>query len=195
MPRGHVKGSLILHGRDYVVETRGAAAWQTILGALSADDRAIYDGIVMASSWYPVAAWNRITEHVVGEGGPQASAEMRRFSSFISERDLSTIYKVLLKLASPEMLLRRTHSLWSRYFDSGTFEVVREAPRRFEMRLTAPVHHDEAPSRRICAEGVDSWLVKALHMTGAIQPEVQHEHCRFDGGGGGGTCSYVAQWR
>jgi hypothetical protein len=96
-----------------------------------------------------------------------------------------------LKMGSPEFVLGRTDSLWSRYFDVGTFENTEVAKRRWALKLTAPTGEDEAPGELTCGPGVCGWLTQALELTGVKAPRVVHTRCRFRHAP---ACEYEVTW-
>src|SRR5207344_2656589 len=102
------------------------------------EDRAVLEGIVIAGGWYPVGVWNRALGSLLSRHTVAIDGEMRKVAAYIADRDLNSVYKMILRLGSPEFLLRRTDSLWSRYFDSGRFTHQELEPKRFKLILDAP---------------------------------------------------------
>lgn len=108
----------------------------------------------------------------------------------ISDRDLNTIFKLVLKIGSPHMLLRRGPSLWARYYDTGIVESEQLAPHQWQMTLDAPTDPEEAANRFICAQGVCGWVEHGLELTG-VTGTCQHVECRFQGAD---RCRYDVRW-
>ena len=57
--------------------------------------------------------WNRALGTLLARHTIAIDPEMRKVASYIADRDLNSVYKMILRLGSPEFLLRRTDSLWS----------------------------------------------------------------------------------
>jgi len=186
---GRCKGSILVHLRAYAESTYGKDAWTDMLVASKPEDRAVLEGIVIAGGWYPVGLWNRALGALLAGQSAAVDAEMRKVASYIADRDLNTVYKMVLRLGSPEFLLRRTDSLWSRYFDSGKFTHQELGPKKFKLLLDAAKTVD-SPDRLTCGPGVCAWIEMGMKNTG-VEGRVQHVECRFDNGQ---RCEYLATW-
>lgn len=186
---GRCKGSILVHLRAYADAAYGKEAWVDMVRYAPSDDRAVLDGIIIAGGWYPVGVWNRALGALISRHTVALDAEMRKVAGYIADRDLNSVYKMILRLGSPEFLLRRTDSLWSRYFDSGRFTHQELEPHRFKLMLDAPSGAN-TPDRLTCGPGVCSWIEMGMKHTG-VEGRVQHVECRFDNGN---RCEYVATW-
>jgi len=185
------KGTLIKNLGDYVVERHSQAAWRAVVDALDEDDRAIVDGLLLVGGWYPVGVWNRCVAEYIGRYATDADAEMTAVARYIAERDLNTVFKVMLRMGSAEFVLGRTDSLWTRYFDAGSLTNDEIERHHWMMKLTAPVGVEEAPGELTCGPGVCGWLTQALQLTGVKAPRVVQARCRFRGAH---TCDYDVTW-
>jgi len=189
MGTGHAKGSVLFHLRGFVSRAHGDAAWTSLLERLPPDDRNILSGILIMGGWYPVGVWNRALQQYLPANFADPMAGMAELSSYIAQADLTTLYKLVLKVGTPGFIMGRAGSLWGRYFDSGVLIPKEVGARTWRLQLEAPRHEDEAPSVYTC-EGVCSWLVGALHLTGASLT-IKQTRCRFQGSP---TCEYDAHW-
>jgi hypothetical protein len=188
---GHAKGTLLLHLSSHIVTSYGDAAWTRVRDALTAEDRAALPAIVVPSAWYPVGVWNRALKAHLDAHVADPRAEVIALASRVADADLHTLFKILLKVASAEAILRRAGWLWERYFDRGTIEVTDDTPRSFRLRLNAPTGADEGASEPTCAYGVVGWLSHALTMVGASNVSVKHTRCRF---AHAKHCEYHVTW-
>lgn len=189
MPSG--KGTLLKNLGDYVVERYSQPAWRAVVDSLPADDRAIIDGLLLVGGWYPVGVWNRCLGAFITRHAKDVDGEMIAVARYIADRDLNTLFKVLLKMGSAEFVLGRTDSLWSRYFDVGKFVPSEVDKRPWSLKLTAPVGVDEAPGELTCGPGVCGWLMQALELTGVKAPRVVQARCRFHAAP---ACEYEVTW-
>jgi hypothetical protein len=185
------KGTLLKHLEEFIVERHGQERWRMVLETLSADDRAAFEGLLLAGNWYPVGVWNRALKAYMSHHLTDTAAEMTAIARFVADRDLNTLFKVILRMRSAEFVLSRTDSLWSRYFDVGEFQQQQTEKRRFALSLNAPVGEDEAPGELTCGLGVCGWLTQALELTGAKNSRIVHTRCRFRGAP---QCEYDATW-
>ncbi len=186
---GRCKGSILVHLREYANTSYGQGAWADMMGRATPEDRAILGGIVIAGGWYPVGVWNRALGALLAQHTVAIDNEMRKVASYIADRDLNSVYKMILRLGSPEFLLRRTDSLWSRYFDSGRFTHQELGPKKFKLLLEAP-HTGDTPDRLTCGPGVSAWIEMGMKNTG-VEGRVQHVSCRFENKE---RCEYIATW-
>lgn len=191
MRTARCKGSILVHLKSYVVATHGERAWAQMIAECDADDRAVHEALIIAGGWYPVRVWNRALSWLLPRhnGGGSPDEEMRRVAAYIADRDLNSVYKMVLRLGSPEFLLKRTDSLWSRYFDLGKFgsEEIRE--KRWRLWLDCP-RGEDVPDRFTCDPGVCAWIEMGLRNTG-VAGSLVHTECRFQNGS---RCEYVASW-
>lgn len=188
--RGQSKGSILIHARDYVLERLGTNGWERILQELHPDDRALFGGVLLSASWYPVVHWNRLMDASLPRLGRDPNEGMRVLAGHIAKQDLNTVYRLVLKLGSPEFILKRTGQLWSRYYDTGTLTPKEIGPSRWKLELDAPVHIESAPSHYTCGPGVSAWVASGLHLSGT-KAEVVESRCRFREGH---RCEFDVSW-
>lgn len=187
---GRCKGSILVHLRSYAEAKYRAGAWQEVIDEATPEDRAILQGLIIAGGWYPVGVWNNALGVLLPRHrGVSIDHEMRSIAAHIADKDLNSVYKMILRLGSPEFLLRRTDSLWSRYFDSGRLRHEEIGPRRFKLFLEAPATVD-SPDRLTCDPGVCAWIEMGMKNTG-VEGQVKHLDCRFTNGA---RCEYLVTW-
>jgi hypothetical protein len=189
MGTGRAKGTVLVNLRGFVLRTHGPEVWERVVRCLPLADQTTLTGILVTGAWYPVGVWNRALDAYLPIYFPDPMAAMADLSSYIAQEDLTTLYKVLLKIGTPGIILGRTGSLWGRYFDTGVFRPKEVGPKRWQLELEGPVGEDDAPSAFTC-EGACSWLVGGLRLSG-IDLKVKQTHCRFRGSP---KCIYDARW-
>jgi hypothetical protein len=97
----------------------------------------------------------------------------------------------MLRVGSPDFLVRRTGSLWSRYFDVGVLSPTEIAPRSWRLTLMMETGENLAPNQYFCGPGCPAWIEMALRLTGASQASVRHTECRTQNGK---SCTYLVGW-
>jgi hypothetical protein len=189
---GHGKGSLLIHTRDYILRTRGRTVWDELLESSSAEDREVLGGIYLAGGWYPIGVVNRIVAAYCENHHAQSpDDEMKRLSAYIADTDLGGVYKMVLRLGSPDFLVKRTPSLWNRYFDVGDLTPSQVGSREWRLRLVMPLEDERAPNRFFCGPGCPAWIEMGLKLTGAERARVEHVECRFENRE---ACVYRVTW-
>jgi hypothetical protein len=175
---GRAKGTTFLHMREFVIRYHGDEAWAAVLEKLPERDRILLDGnLLLVGGWYPVGAWNRVLNAFLPATYADVDAGMTKVASYISEKDLNMLFKIVLKMGSPEFLLKRTGSIWSRYFDTGTLTYEEVAPRHWRLTLEVPRGEEDAPDYFTCAPGVSAWITQGLRLTG-VDGKVEHVNTR-----------------
>ena len=188
--QGKAKGTVFVHLREYVQRTHGERAWLKVREGLPAEDRRTLDELVIVGGWYPVGIWNRALALYLPANHSNPEDGMRKLAAYIAENDLNKLYKMILSMGSPEFLLRRTASLWSRYFDVGDFEATELANKKWRLTLTCPREPEAAPDFYTCGPGVSAWIENGLKLTGTTA-KVDHAKCRFYASP---RCEYEVTW-
>ncbi len=187
---GQAKGSVLLHLREYMIRSHGDAAWQETRSSLVDEDRDVIDGIIISGGWYPVRVWNHCLDTYLLKQYEDPDEGMRKVARFIADRDLNSVYKMVLRLGSPEFLVKRTNSLWSRYFSKGEMQAFEVGDASWRIVLAAPSAKDSAPGYFTCGPGVCAWIEHGLRLTGA-HASVEHVRCRLEEGV---SCEYRVKW-
>jgi hypothetical protein len=187
---GQVKGSLLGHLRVFVLRKHGEAGWKDVLERLPSGDQKILEGILMMGGWYPIGVWNRALDRYLPTYFPDPMSAMMELSECIAREDLTTLYKLILKVGTPAFIMGKTGSLWARYFNTATLVPTELTPRKWHLELKGPCLEDEAPSVYSCEGGVCGWLTSGLKLTGTTL-HIEQTRCRF---GGSPSCEYEASW-
>lgn len=190
LDRGKVTGKLLVHLRAYAVKSHGEEVWQSVVSQLPAGDQQVLNQPLISGIWYPAGVWNRALDLYLSQNYANVGRAMTTLAQYIAAQDLSTIFKLILKLGSPEFVLSRTDSLYNRYFDTGTWTPKKVGDRHWHCTLQAPRNEDVAPNQLTCTEGICAWNQRALELTGA-RARVEQVRCRF---GSALACEYEMTW-
>jgi hypothetical protein len=185
---GQAKGILLVSARDYVRTREGVAAWNDVANTLNDHDRALLGSLVLAGSWYPVAVWNRLVEAI------QQRYDARyvlRLARYIADNDLSLVFRIALKLGSPEFVIKRFGYVFKQYFRGAQLVTAERAPRRWGLQISGPVGIEEAPGEAVCAIGTEGWVTTAMERTGVKTTRLVKIDCRFHGAP---ACTYDLTW-
>jgi hypothetical protein len=120
---GKVKGAILFHSRRYIEENGGEERWLALQQRLEPVHRALTETLLLPAVWYPVSLYNDFVATLLWEH-PGSRGEFQKLVRYVAERDFSTTYKLLMRVATPELLLGRSGSLWNRYFDAGSVSIV-----------------------------------------------------------------------
>ena len=139
----------------------------------------------LAAGWYPLAHMRALFGAVMEATGRELDV-VRDLSRDATREDFRGIYRLLTFVLSPEFIMRRAPGIFSRYYDTGSLEVVARA------------RYCEAHYRG-CA-GFDRVLWADLHAGASAVLEVcgaRELTYRVVRGGGDGDeeCDVVGEWR
>ena len=189
-PIGRCKGTLLVNLRSFVVSEGGDSAWERLVDSASVEDARLLRQQLLVSSQYPVGVWNRVL-HAHLDRKPDASAVMLRYARHVASRDLSTVLKFVLSIATPDGIVARTSMFWSRYFDTGSVTPTKVAPQEWTLAIAGPTDEDQGPGAATCGDGVTGWVEQALKLAGAKSPTITHVRCRFQGAR---VCTSTVRW-
>jgi hypothetical protein len=112
--------------RNYPVvlaELRGAEAAANMAALLPNELRhALQNGLIVPSSWYPVA-WKREL-HQAGRKVTGEPRLARLMGNEMTKRDLTGIYRAVIRIASPAMVLAASARIFSRYLRPGKMSII-----------------------------------------------------------------------
>lgn len=189
-PQGKIKGTLLVHLKRYALRTHGEAAWNEAQADLPVGDRRVLSEPLIVGVWYPVGVWNRVLRAYLTQNFNNPGRAMTPFAQYVAAEDLSTLFKLVLRVGSAEFVLTRTDSLYSRYFDTGRWTAQKRGGHFWQCELVAPTDEDQGPGELSCNEGMSAWVRRALELTGT-RARVEHVRCRFQGAP---NCSYEVSW-
>lgn len=180
------KGSVYESTRAFVQKEFGMPAVQQILAALPAHDRQLLSS-AMAIEWIPVEPvllFHHELERQFGSGDLSLCVRAGQFSAGWS---MNTILKMFVRLRSPHWLLDKGASVWSRYHDSGRWELGAPEPQRIAGKLIGFDVRDP----HFCAR-LRGWLTGVIELTGGIGCTTTEPRCRCRGHD---CCAYVMTWQ
>jgi predicted hydrocarbon binding protein len=181
----NTKGIGFANVRAFVEERYGSGSWNKVLGELVAADRRELEGIVPVG-WYSLALYARLiraVDQVFGYGDLSLVVQIGRFEA---ERDLTTIHRIFLRLASPAFMLEKQADYWRRFHDTGQWVVQRDAERRVTAYLDDWGYVDPA----LCREVV-GYVTRSFELIGAKNVRMEHSQCR---GRGDPRCVFLGRW-
>ncbi len=162
MSRPSVKGRAVIDAVAAVRERLGQPAVDAVVATLDPEGQDILRGTLLANDWYPLdvmtafmTAANRA--HSAGDEGVIVARAER-----VIEQQLGGIYRVFIRLGSPEFIVKRLGAIHKTYFDG-----VRIAP-RFDGERRAVVRYTGFdPQHRIMEPVIIGFYRKALQLSGA----------------------------
>lgn len=180
------KGSVYESARMFTEKEFGEGAALRVLEVLSPADREILRG-VQVLDWVPVEPvlqYHHALDRVFGTGDLSVCTAAGRFSAGWA---INTVLKVFVRLKSPHWLVEKGVGVWSRYHDTGRWEIDKQGPLRLSGRLSAFAVRDAA----FCAR-LRGWLHGAVELTGGKHPVVTETRCATHGHA---DCAFTISWQ
>jgi hypothetical protein len=113
--------------------TLGDEGWQEVMAALPADTRALLDAPPAAISWVDAAHAFALHEGIVAHAGGRMES-VREIARSQVEGDLRGIYRLFVRMATPDFLAQRAASLYGSYWrDHGRVRAERSGPRSMDI--------------------------------------------------------------
>ena len=181
----NVKGTALRARLRYVEERAGVDGYRRFVDALSPDTRAVVDARVLASGWYPFAAFIEICEVIDRQLGKGDLALCHQLGRYGCDANLPTLYKIFFRMADVRYIIRRAAAAWRVNYDEGSMTVLSEGDGVVSLRMEVP-----RPHRAHCLS-VRGWMVRAGELSGAKDVRVE-ETCRLLGQP---HCQFELRWR
>jgi hypothetical protein len=158
----HVKGTAVKSIQDFV-QTRHADKYAEWLRAMPETSRNIMSKPVYVSDWYSVK--DAAIEPTIAIGkvifdgdSVKAGWETGRYSSEIA---LNGIYKVFVKMATPQFIIARSGKILPSYYDPSDITVKETGTKHVVLNIARlPINHEVLEAR------IFGWIQKALEVTG-----------------------------
>jgi len=184
----NVKGSTLRTRRDFVLRYHGPGAWARVYAALSPPDRAVCDGPILATNWYPFDLCARLERAIVSalaEGDERICLDIGAYSA---AENLATLYRTFLGDGEdPVAFYQRFERLHPTLYDFGSMTVAR-APSRDEIHI---VHDYQGfATRTNCLSSIG--FFRGAGVSVAIpKVRVEEKWCQASGNA---SCFCVVRW-
>lgn len=172
----HIKGTAVLDALEAIKARAGKAELVKIISHLDPETQEIFQRPISRSSWYSCDAFSSFLEADIREtagGNPQ---ELVKRAEAVTEKQLSGIYKMFVRLGSPEFVIRRIAAVHSTYFDG-----VQIIPEMKGSNAATIQYVGFSPNHRIMGFIILGFFRKALEISGAKKVDV-HFTVRIEAG-------------
>jgi hypothetical protein len=159
-----VSGRALLGLLAFAKERGGKTAVDEVLATLRPASASAFEQRVQALRYYPYSTYVDLLYALKGRFGKPKERFFRRLGETAGERDLGTMFKVYVALASPERLIRACSRVWASYYrEAGTMTAV--AWERSDTRLRI----DGFPEMdRAHCELMEGWMISTMARIGVV---------------------------
>ena len=165
----------VTHGRGLISETlrrncihrKGPKGWDEVLDKLSPEGRRIFAEPLGDFTWVPIELLNELED--TAHSAMEDSRPFEQGTS-LAEQQLKVVHPWLLKLLSPETLIRQAPTIYRYYYKGGIGEVAGLSRGHGVFNLWAT-----GLSEGWFESGLAGWFSTALRLSGVHKVDVQHE--------------------
>jgi len=124
MAEPQVKGVVFRAFMRFLREGHGETTTERVLSLLPTDfAEKLRSDTLFTGNWYPLAWYRQL--HAAAQQATGQGVELARQKGLTGvTQDLSGIYKIFLRIVSPEFVMGRAAQLFNLYYDTGTMEIV-----------------------------------------------------------------------
>jgi hypothetical protein len=134
---------------------------------------------IRVTRWYPYAAYAAFLRILNSELGKGDAAFMRGIGAAAGRRDLGTILRVYVAIASPERMIRSCSKVWSSYYrDAGEMTASAWSDGDTRVRISGFPEMTSAHCRLM-----EGWMIAAMDMIGCPVNDGAHETICTNRGG------------
>jgi hypothetical protein len=158
-----VKGSVVSDSIKAVKEHFGEQAYTAIVSQLQGEARELFErASILSSSWYSLDAFTEFLEKDIKVTARGNEQELVKRAEVVIERQLSGIYKMFIRLGSPQFVLNRISVVHQTYFRGVDIAVSFPGPDKAILKYTG-----FAKQHRLIGLTIIGFYRKALEISGA----------------------------
>jgi len=163
----HIKGTAVLDTLEAIKARAGKVELDKIVSHLDPETREILQRPISPSSWYSCDAFSRFLEADIRETAGGNEQELVKRAEAVIEKQLSGIYKMFVRLGSPEFVIRRIAAVHSTYFDGVQIIPEMKGPNSARIQYVG-----FSRNHRIMGFAILGFFRKALEISGAKKVDV-----------------------
>jgi hypothetical protein len=184
-----IKGAGIRAALEWFRSRHGEAAYEQLLNGLSGDQRMLVRSM-LPSLWYPsslLVQLYQVLASQVTSGRDSAGKFFWELNRNVAEQNLSTVYRAMLFVMSPDRLFDMLPRMWSMYFRGIKVENARDPKARRGTCRVSGIGHIP-----YMAPGACGWLELAFSKVGSKL--TSHEENWMRGQDRGEPLVYRLEW-
>jgi hypothetical protein len=130
-----IKGSALLDTIRTVKGREGEHRYEAIVALLDDETKTIFQGAIFDASWYPLNGFVAFLAAGLRLSGDDERVLIRR-SEAVVERQLRGIYRVFVRLRSPESVIKRIGTIHQTYFTGVDIRFELPEPGRAKIQFS-----------------------------------------------------------
>ncbi|MFC1541571.1 hypothetical protein ACFL50_03870 [Candidatus Latescibacterota bacterium] len=157
-----VKGEALISIPIFILKKIGKRGFNEWLNEISPEARTVYSTHIKKNDWFPLKEImiepSKKACELFFHGSKRGAWECGRYSA---EYGLKGIYKVLVKLSSPQILIKKAGPILNSYYKPSSVEVVEKGDNYVILHITEFTEMDKMIEYRIAG-----WMERALEICG-----------------------------
>ena len=171
-----VKGTAVIAIRDFV-KTNYPNDFSKWVDSLTPEAKGIFSESIDSTKWYPVESGAKEPTEKIGKmffNGDleQGAWEAGRYSA---EKALKGIYKIFVKAANPQYIIKRASRIFATYYRPCLMDVVDTPSNGVVVEMTKVTERYDTIERRILG-----WMEMALEISGCRDINITNELVRSE---------------
>jgi hypothetical protein len=176
-------GAAVMALQLYVDRSFGDKAFEKVLWKMKPAEGEPLRGIILPVNWYPTESFVHAIETAHEIFG--ANDFFESYGAAAAEFEITAFQKFLLRFASPAFLMDRAGKVWSRFHDTGRWEMHGKGK-----QFSGTLIDFGVVSAGYCRM-LTAWIRRAGQLTGSQGGDVQHPQCRAKGAP---SCLFTGWW-
>ena len=188
MSQPEVSGRAFLGIINYVREKYGPKAITGLLPSTPAATQEVFKGRILHGTWYPYAGYVGFLKTLESKFSFGDPSFCRTLGASSGVRDINTVFKIYLAIASTEWLIRGCSKVWPSYYrNAGWMEAIRWSPDDTLLRISG--FPAMAPQHCRLMEG---WMVATMNTLGVDVLDPRETLCTSRGGA---AHEFACRWK
>ncbi len=187
MPPVRAKGTTLIATLRHLQDRYGPEAVEKCAAGLPESMRLQVRNGLLASTWYlfsDLLTLMRAAEREYGSREPKILWNIGRASA---DYGLNSIYRVFMKVGSPQFIINKAMTVFPNYYDQGDFKTLKVEPGYALGELSK----FPEPAAELCTR-ILGFFERMLELTGVGSIELTHPECVAKGGK---VCRYEGRWK
>lgn len=112
------------HMRSFVLDRFGEHEWERVLSGMSPEDAGEVRALLLVG-WHDLGLQHRLLRAIDATLGAGDLALVDEIGRFEADRDLKVVHRLFLRMANPAFVIEKAGQYWSRFYDTGQWEIRR----------------------------------------------------------------------
>jgi hypothetical protein len=164
-----IKGSAIHDAIESLKKRSGEQVFTSVISSLDNESKATFQKIILSSGWYSLDHFSKFLESDIRIIAHGDESELITKAEIIVENQLKGIYKIFVKLGSPEFVLNKLSAIHKSYFRGVSIEIKMTGPNEAKIKYIG-----FEKQHRLIGFVIIGFYKKALEISGAKQVNTKY---------------------